>query len=114
MDVVSFMITAECSISIAFNLFVLEFIDNVVVKYMAFLNISMNFEIVFAYFYLSERITTDLLSIGDLFYNSTWYQQLSAKQQKCLTVSMIRSQCEIRLTGFGIVDCSLITFSKVS
>lgn len=113
MQLISFMLTMECSITIAINLFVIEISDNFMVLCVALIEITINVGITFVYFYFSERITTDLLAIGEHFYNSPWYR-LSAKQQKLLMLPVLRAQCEQRLTGLGIIDCSMAIYSKVS
>lgn len=114
MQLISFMLTLLCSITIAINLFVIEISGNIMVIFIALANLMMTVGATFMYFHLSECITTDLLEIGDHFYNSPWYQLLSAKQQKCLMLPILRAQCEQRLQGLGIIDCSLEVFSKVS
>lgn len=62
---------------------------------------------------LSENITTDLEEIGDAFYNCPWYF-LAVSQQKTFVLPIHRSQKTYRLTGLGIVSCSLDIFLSVS
>lgn len=56
--------------------------------------------------------TTDLLEIGDIFYNSAWYR-LPIKEQRLLALPIQRSQREFRLSGLGFLDCSLAVYSSV-
>ena len=67
----------------------------------------------FAYFYLSEMITTDLSRIGDSFYDSPWHRVLSTRQQKMLVLPIQQSQRAYRLKGLGLFDGSLAVFSAV-
>lgn len=65
------------------------------------------------YCYLAERVTTDLLLIGHIFYESIWYC-LPVAQQKLILLSIQRSQKEFRLKGLGLISCSLWVFASVS
>lgn len=67
----------------------------------------------FIYCYLSDNGTADLFAIGDAFYGCAWYL-LTVSQQKRLILPIQRANHEFRLTGFGIVDCSLGVFVSVS
>lgn len=62
---------------------------------------------------LSENITADLEEIGDAFYNCAWYY-LAVSHQKTFILPISRSQKTYRLTGLGIVQCSLAIFLSVS
>lgn len=66
----------------------------------------------FAHYYLSERVTFDLLEIGAIFYNLTWYQ-LPVKQQRLITLPIARAQREFRLRNLNLSDCSLAVFLSV-
>lgn len=113
MKVTLFNSTFTCVICIAFNLFVIELIESVNVEMMvAFIDIGFVIGLTFAYFYLAEWITSDLLSIGDHFYSSAWFQ-LPVKQQKLLALPIQQAQRELRLKGLGLFDCSLPVFSSV-
>lgn len=113
MELILFNITLACTLVIAFNLFTIELSDGLNYDILtALADIIIVIALTFAYFYLSERITADLLEICDIFYNSPWFQ-LSTKQQKLLTLPIQRAGRELRLTGLGLIDCSLIVFSKV-
>lgn len=68
--------------------------------------------LMFGYCFASECVTSDLMEIGDIFYNSPWYR-LPLKQQKLLTLPIQQAQREFRLSGLGLVDCSLEVFSSV-
>lgn len=67
----------------------------------------------FFYCYLSEGVTSKLRSIGDIFYESAWYQ-LPVKQQQMVQLPILQSEREFRLMGLGIIDCSLWVFVSVS
>lgn len=67
----------------------------------------------FVFCNLSESITSELLAIGDTFYECGWYR-LPVDQQKRILLPLRRSQKELRMTGLGMMDCSLQVFIKVS
>lgn len=58
------------------------------------------------YCYLSENISTSLEMIGDIFFDFAWYR-LTPKHQILIQLPIRRSQNNFRLTGLGIVECSL-------
>lgn len=62
---------------------------------------------------LAEKMTMYLEAIGDTLYECSWYG-LAVKQQKLLGLSIQCAQQTYRLTGFGIVECSLATFASVN
>lgn len=111
--VVLFTITFTYVISIACNLTVLDSNDTPNLETIAALaNMCVVFQLAFVYFYYSEWITTDLLEIGDCFYNSPWYR-LPSKQQKLLVLPVQQAGQELRFKGLGLFDCSLVTFTTV-
>lgn len=67
----------------------------------------------YIYCYLSEFFTHELCMIGDHFYNCDWYR-LPIKQQQMFIMPIQRAQVEFRMTGLGIIECSLRVFSSVS
>lgn len=79
----------------------------------AFFDTILMVGLVLGYCYLSECVTSDLLEVGDIFYNSAWYH-LPAKQKRLLVVPIGRAQNVFRLKCLGFVDCSLTVFSSVS
>lgn len=113
MSLIVFIGTFSCTVTITFNAFVIELNDTLSQEtYVAFLDMYLILGLVFAYYYLSERITADLFKIADIFYNSAWYR-LKAKQQRLLVLPIQRAREEVRLTGLGIFECSLPVFATV-
>lgn len=101
------------SLVTAFNLYVFELNDALNLEIIAaFFDLVIALVITFINCYLSEQITTALFEIGDNFYDMPWYQ-LSTKQQKGLVFPIQRAQRELRLTGLGLVDCTLGLYSTV-
>lgn len=114
MEMTIFNITLTCTCVLAFNLFAMESIGGLNFEIlMAFMNSFFMLTLTLAYFYLSERVTTDLMAIGDVFYNSSWFNRLKAKQQMLVVLVLQRAQREVRLTGLGLFDCSMPIFSAV-
>lgn len=113
MKVVLFSMTLTCVIVIAANLLVFELNESFNQEiFVAFLDMGVEIIMTFAHFYLAEWITSDLLTIGDHFYNSAWYD-LPLKHQKLLVLPIQRAQRELRLKGLGLFECSLPVFSMV-
>lgn len=67
----------------------------------------------YIYCLLSENVTLDLSSIGSIFYNCDWYR-LRPKEQQLLALPIQRGHREYRMTGLGLVECSLRVFMAVS
>lgn len=61
---------------------------------------------------LSENITTDLGKIDNAFYGFSWHE-IPLKQQKLFLLPIQYAQRSFRLTGLGVVDCSLPVFLSV-
>lgn len=61
----------------------------------------------------SDNTAGKLLTIGDAFFECSWYW-LSARQQKLFLLPIARAQQEFRMTGLGIVSCTLQIFTAVS
>lgn len=113
MESVLFSMTFTCMVIIVFNLYVIELNDTLTFEiYCAFGNLAAGLALAFTYFFMSEWITSDLMQIGDHFYNSAWYQ-LPTKQQTLLVLPIQRAQRELRLSGLGLFDCSLEVFGQV-
>lgn len=72
-----------------------------------------NLTATYIYCMLSENATLDLGKIGNIFFNCAWYQ-LPVKQQKLFVMPIQRGQIEFRMTGLGLVKCSLRVFTAVS
>lgn len=102
-----------CAVTIAFNLLVLEFVETIDFELFASVhNLLAIVALNFICCYLSEQITEALGNIGDSFYESAWHD-LPPHQQKLTALTMLRSQREFRLTGLGLISCSLDTFVRV-
>lgn len=102
-----------CASFIGFNFLLLEVSDKIDLQvlsslYVMLSDIAMNF----VFCLLSENITSDLLKIGDIVYESRWYR-LRTRQQALITLILARSQELFRLRALGIIPCSLDTFSRV-
>lgn len=67
----------------------------------------------YIYCLLSENVTLDLGAVGAIFYHCAWYQ-LAVKQQQLFVAPIQRGQFEFRMTGLGLVECSLRAFTVVS
>lgn len=67
----------------------------------------------FIYCYLSDNLATDTYSVADIFYGFHWYR-LPVQQQRLFTLIIRQSQKELRVTGFGVIDCSLAAFAVVN
>lgn len=104
----------NCVINVAFDLFSLDQTLNErstdTVHCIATLFSILLLAFIFCYY--ADRVTSDLLGIGDSFYNSLWYKS-PFREQKLLILLIRRAQKEFRLTGFEIFDCSIEMFVMV-
>lgn len=103
-----------CAVIIAFNLFALDSTNGSILHSIVSFG-EMLTTIIPTYIYcsLAENFTANLSEIGEIFYASTWYH-FPVKYQKLMQIPIMRSQREIRLSGLGIIDCSLNVFLTVS
>lgn len=60
----------------------------------------------------SENMTNDLFDTGDIFYESPWYE-LPISLQKLYFFPIIRLHRVFRLSGLGVIECSLRVFASV-
>lgn len=113
MALILFSLTLLCTSDIALNLLSVE-VNFALNQGMlnVFINFLMVFALTFAHYFLSEYVTADLLEIGEIFYNSAWYQ-LPVKHQRLLALPIERAQREVRLKNVDLFDCSLAIFSSV-
>lgn len=113
MEMILFTLALTCTIVIALNLFVVELNGMLSMETLAaFIDLSGTLILMIIFCYLSECVTSDLLEIGENFYNSPWYR-LPLKEQRLLVLSITRAQRVFRLKGLGLFDCSLAVFSSV-
>lgn len=113
MEIILFTMTLTCTTIIALNLFAVELNGLLSMATLtAFCDLLGMLLLLIMFCYLSECITSDLLEIGDIFYNSPWYQ-LRVEQQRLLALPIRRAQRVFRLKGLGLIDCSLVVFSSV-
>lgn len=113
MELIIITMTLTCTLIIALSLFVVEVQLLRAEALYALINLTLIMMIMFTYCLLSERITSDLLEIGDVFYNSVWYR-LPFKEQRLLVIPIGRAQRVFRLSGLGLINCSLAVFLTVT
>lgn len=114
MEMILFTMALVCTIVIALNLFIVELNGLFSMETLvAFIDTTAVIMLMLIYSYLSECLTTDLLEISDIFYNSEWYQ-LPANKQRFLVLPIGRAQRVFRLRGLGLFDCSLAVFGSVN
>lgn len=81
--------------------------------FLALAGLSTAISSTYIYCFLSENVTNELSAIGGIFYDCEWYR-LPVKQQKLFGVAIQRAQKPFRMTGLGLVECSLRVFTSVS
>ena len=67
----------------------------------------------FLFCYYATFATDRLADLSQTAYNSNWLDW-PPEHQNYLILIMARSQEPVRFTGFGLIDCSLEVFGKVS
>lgn len=60
----------------------------------------------------SENMTNDLFDTADIFYESPWYE-LPLHLQKLYFFPILRLHRVFRLSGLGVIECSLRVFASV-
>lgn len=70
--------------------------------------------ICFVYCRFSEDIKQKSFGIGDAAYNSLFWYEIPIMEQNAIFLIIKQSRKSFRLTGLGMVDCSLATFLTVS
>lgn len=68
--------------------------------------------VMFSSCYFPNKITTYCSDIGNIVYQSKWYE-FSPKLQLYFQMIIKRSQIPVYLHGFKIIRCSMEIFSKV-
>lgn len=113
MSEVIFIVLLISIIIIACNLFALE--SNDLLSLQAIVGLAVMIcvlPVIFVYCFLAEWIKKNLYDIGNIFYDSPWYR-LPVKQQQIVIFPIQRAGQEFRFLCFGLIDCSLDTFSSV-
>lgn len=113
MEVILFNMSLSSTICVSFNLYAVEISDTLSLEVIvASFDLAITLALLFAYCYLSDWMTADLLEIGDVFYNSSWYRQ-QTKQQRLLVLPIQRANRLVRLKSLGLFDCSTAVFLSV-
>lgn len=113
MELTLFAMMIIASVKLAMDLFAVELNGVASLEGLyALVDALLTFTLMFGYCFGSECVTSDLMEVGDIFYNSSWYR-LPVKQQKLLALPIQRAQREFRLSGLGLIDCSLAVFLSV-
>lgn len=113
MSGILFVILLSYAVTIAVCLVGLEIVEPFGVAFFGLIaSISSLLTQMVIYCAFSENMTNDLYSTGDLFYESPWYR-LSPTLQKLYILPIARLHREFRLTGLGIIECSLRIFASV-
>lgn len=73
---------------------------------------ALNVIMCYVYCYFSEQVTGIAVDIGDVVYKSLWYK-MPVKDQILIGLVIVRAQKEFRMSGFGIIECSLELFLTV-
>lgn len=73
----------------------------------------MYMTVCYLYCDLSEKITANSFEINMIVYKSLWYES-TPKHRRALVLTIMRSQKDFRLKGYGLVNCSLPRFLMVS
>lgn len=113
MSGIIFSVSISCLLIIALTLFSFGVVVNDLDLILILDGLIIYLIICYVYCYYSENITTTSLKIGDVVYDSLWYE-MPIKEQRAIILMIQRSQKEFRLSGLGLVDCSLATFLSVN
>lgn len=113
MSGVLFNVLLSCALLLALLLFALNQSTEFDVPLATVLNCLVIYLITcYIYCRYSENLTTNSFEIGENVYDALWYE-MSMKYQKAMLLMIGRAQKEFRLTGLGMVNCSLGVFLAV-
>lgn len=113
MSVILFLLLLSYAVTIAICLTALNLVEPFGVAFFGFVASCFNLLMqLIIYCAFSENVTTDLYATGDIFYEFPWYR-LPVDLQKLFILGILRAQSEFRLTGLGIIECSLKVFASV-
>lgn len=74
----------------------------------------LHLSIVFILCFYGEKLTTQSFQVMDIIYSDLLWYKLPAQQQRVLTMSIRQAQKVYRLKGYGIFECSMELFLKVT
>lgn len=66
----------------------------------------------YVYCYFAERVTEKAYDISDFVYETLWYK-MPPKEQKLMKLIIVRAQKKFQMTGFGLIECSLVQLLTV-
>lgn len=111
---VIFLRLLACSAIVALNLFALELNSLLSMEVMiSIYDMGTSVALTFIHCYYAENITDALLDVGDIFYNSAWYNRTLDRNGAYLILPIQRAQREFRWISFNLIECSLPVFLKV-
>lgn len=67
----------------------------------------------YVYGYFTTKVTSQIQSIGDQMYNTEWIRY-PVEYCRFVQLTISRSQRSLYFHGFGLINCDLVTFSKVT
>lgn len=109
---------SSCIVGFVFELLAMEQafqdhqFDGTVALNLSALGIHMCMLVILCHF--SEKFTDRSNEVGEMVYSEVFWYKLPIAQQKTLIFVIRRAQQHFRLRGYGIFDCSLEMFLKVS
>lgn len=113
-SVILFVLLLSYAVSIAMFAVSLNLMEQYSVAYLTLMVSILNLLTqLIIYCAFSEKLTNDLLSTSDHFSGLYWYR-MPVRIQKVIILPILRTQREFRLTGLGIVECSLRVFASAS
>lgn len=113
MSGIIFIVLLSCVLFLVLMLLKMDQFTTITYDSISIFDALLTYSIIcYVYCRFSENITSKSLEIGDIVYNSLWYK-MPLKEQKLIILMIQRSQKEFRLSGLGLVDCSLATFLAV-
>lgn len=98
---------------IAFILYTFNELNELDSHFLVDMNVfAINLVYCYVYCYYSERVTERSFGIADIAYDTLWYK-LPPKEQQLFVLIIVRAHKEFRMSGFGLIDCSLAQFIAV-
>lgn len=80
---------------------------------MSIVVIILGLLVLFALFYLGQKMHCDLLELSDMIYQSDWYRYPRSVRRFVLLM-ILRSQQPVYLSAYGIMRLNLVNFVNVN
>lgn len=72
----------------------------------------MSISCMYVYSYFATKTTSEIQTIGEKMYEIQW-NRFPPEFRMFVQLTISRSQWQLHFHGFGLINCDMVTFSKV-